>query len=243
MKCPYCSAENKSRVVDTTRDSQGGIRRRRECKVCDRRFSTYEKVLRATPLLVKSTGDREAFDREKLIRGIQISCAKRPISAADITNLVDEIETHLQHLGRDEVSSRVVGDMVIDGLKAIDPIAYIRYAIVYLGLDSLTSLRDMIDGLLDNTGSAVKRSSRPRKASKPASASTASSKADAASEDAAEDSGDDDDAAGDGAKGADAKTGAADSNEPDTTPAAATKPDSASAVTKKKPASDSTSSG
>lgn len=162
MKCPYCSAENKSRVVDTTRDSQGGIRRRRECKVCERRFSTYEKVLRATPLLVKSNGDREAFDREKLIRGIQISCAKRPISAADITNLVDRIETHLQHVGRDEVSSRVVGDMVIEGLKAIDPIAYIRYAIVYLGLDSLTSLRDMIDVLLVDEGPAAKRASKPR---------------------------------------------------------------------------------
>lgn len=162
MKCPYCSAENKSRVVDTTRDSQGGIRRRRECKKCGRRFSTYEKVLRATPLLIKSNGDREAFDREKLIRGIQISCAKRPISAADITALADRIETHLQHVGRDEVSSRVVGDMVIEGLKAIDPIAYIRYAIVYLGLDSLTSLRDMIDGLLADEGPSVKHTSKPR---------------------------------------------------------------------------------
>ena len=162
MKCPYCSAANKSRVVDTTRDAQGGIRRRRECKVCGRRFSTYEKVLRATPLLIKSNGDREAFDREKLIRGIQISCAKRPISAADINSLVDRIETHLQHLGRDEVSSRVVGDMVIEGLKVIDPIAYIRYAIVYLELDSLTSLRGMIEGLLADEGSSARRSSRPR---------------------------------------------------------------------------------
>lgn len=151
MKCPYCGADNKSRVVDTTRDAQGGIRRRRECKICDRRFSTYEKVLRATPLLIKSNGDREAFDREKLIRGVQIACAKRPISAGAITGLVDRIETHLQNMGRDEVSSRVVGDMVIDGLKGIDPIAYIRYAIVYLGLDSLASVKDMLDGMLDGT--------------------------------------------------------------------------------------------
>ena len=154
MKCPYCDADNKSRVVDTTRDSQGGIRRRRECQVCGRRFSSYERVLRATPLLIKSSGDREAFDREKLVRGIQISCAKRPIHASAITGLVDRIETHLQHLGRDEVSSRVVGDMVIDGLKAIDPIAYIRYAIVYLGLDSLTSIRDMLDSLLGEHGTS-----------------------------------------------------------------------------------------
>ena len=148
MKCPYCGAENQLRVVDTTHDSDDGIRRRRECKACNRRFSTYERVLRATPMLIKSNGDREAFDREKLIRGIQISCAKRPIPAADINNLVEEIETHLQHMGQEEVSSRVVGDMVIEGLKQLDPIAYIRYAIVYLGLDNLTSVRDMLDNLL-----------------------------------------------------------------------------------------------
>ncbi len=158
MKCPYCDVDNQSHVVDTTRDAQGGIRRRRECKACGRRFSTYERVIRSTPLLIKSNGDREAFDRDKLIRGIQISCAKRPISAAAIQGMVDRIETHLQHLGRDEVSSRVVGDMVIDGLKTIDPIAYIRYAIVYLGLDNLTSVRDIIDGLLaEKNGSSGAR--------------------------------------------------------------------------------------
>jgi transcriptional repressor NrdR len=148
MKCPYCDADNQSHVVDTTRDAQGGIRRRRECKVCGRRFSTYEQVLRAMPLLVKGNGDREAFDREKLIRGIQTACAKRPIPAAGINALVDRIETHLQQLGRDEVSSRVVGDMVIEGMKELDPIAYIRYAIVYLGLDSVASVRDLLDSLL-----------------------------------------------------------------------------------------------
>lgn len=157
MKCPYCEADGQSRVIDTTHDAQGGIRRRRECKQCGRRFSTYERVLRATPLVVKSNGDREAFDREKLIRGIQISCGKRPIPAADIKALVDRIETHLQQLGRDEVSSRVIGDMVIEGLKALDPIAYIRYAIVYLGLDNLTSVRNIIDGLLAEQGSAPPR--------------------------------------------------------------------------------------
>jgi transcriptional repressor NrdR len=158
MKCPYCEADE-SRVIDTTHDAQGGIRRRRECKQCGRRFSTYERVLRATPLVVKANGDREAFDREKLIRGIQISCGKRPIPAADIKALVDRIETHLQQLGRDEVSSRVIGDMVIEGLKALDPIAYIRYAIVYLGLDNLTSVRNIIDGLLAEQGATPSRGS------------------------------------------------------------------------------------
>jgi transcriptional repressor NrdR len=157
MKCPYCDSDNQSNVVDTTREYDG-IRRRRECKSCGKRFSTYEKVLRDTPLLVKGNGDREAFDRDKLIRGIQISCAKRPIPAAEINKLVDNIETHLQAMGRDEVSSRVVGDMVIEGLKAVDPIAYIRYAIVYLGLDNLTSVRDMLDTLLgDGKKSSTKQ--------------------------------------------------------------------------------------
>ncbi len=148
MKCPYCDADNESFVIDTTRDAQDGIRRRRECKVCGRRFSTYERVLREMPMLIKGNGAREAFDRDKLIRGIQIACAKRPIPAAGIHLLADQIEKYLQTLGRDEVSSRVVGDMVVEGLKSLDPIAYIRYAIVYLGLDNLTGVRDMIDGLL-----------------------------------------------------------------------------------------------
>lgn len=166
MNCPYCEAKNKSRVVDTTRDKKGGIRRRRECKKCGRRFSTYERVLVDMPLLIKNNGDREPFDREKLIQGIQIASSKRPIPAAGITNLVHRIETHLQQLGKEEVSSRVVGDMVIEGLKELDPIAYIRYAIVYLGLDSLGSVRDMIDSLLaDNDGGPAENSTESATAS------------------------------------------------------------------------------
>jgi transcriptional repressor NrdR len=103
----------------------------------------------ATPLIIKQDGTREEFVREKLIRGIRIACAKRPVSAADIERLVGEIEATLQTMGRAEVSSRVVGDMVIAGLKGLDQIAYIRYAIVYLGLDDLRSIREEIDRLLE----------------------------------------------------------------------------------------------
>jgi transcriptional repressor NrdR len=103
----------------------------------------------ATPLVVKQDGTREEFDREKLIRGIRISCAKRPVSAADIERLVGEIEATLQTMGKSEVSSRIVGDMVMAGLKELDHIAYIRYAIVYLGLDDLKAVRDEIDRLLE----------------------------------------------------------------------------------------------
>ncbi len=99
MRCPYCKFQE-SRVVDTTHDSRGGVRRRRECEHCGQRFSTYERPILATPLIVKQDNSREEFDRDKLIRGIRISCAKRPVSATDIERLVGEIETTLQSLGR-----------------------------------------------------------------------------------------------------------------------------------------------
>jgi transcriptional repressor NrdR len=137
-------------VLDTTHDSQGGIRRRRECLDCGQRFSTYERAILATPLLIKQDGAREEFDREKLARGIRIACAKRPVSAADIERLIGSVEASLQKMGKSEVSSRVVGDLVINGLKEMDQIAYIRYAIVYLRLDDLHALRGEIDRLLES---------------------------------------------------------------------------------------------
>jgi transcriptional repressor NrdR len=147
MRCPYCQNDD-SKVIDTTHDSHGGIRRRRECLSCGQRFSSYERPILATPLIVKQDGTREDFDREKLERGIRISCAKRPVSATDIERLVGQVEAELQRLGKSEISSRVVGDLVIKGLKELDQIAYIRYAIVYLRLDDLHSLRNEIDHLL-----------------------------------------------------------------------------------------------
>ena len=147
MRCPYCQYDQ-SKVIDTTHDTHGGVRRRRECESCRQRFSTYERTILATPLIIKEDGNREEFDREKLVRGIRIACAKRPVSAADIERLVGEIESSLQRMGRAEVSSRIVGDMVVKGLKELDQIAYVRYAIVYLHLDDLQAIRHEIDRLL-----------------------------------------------------------------------------------------------
>lgn len=149
MRCPYCQ-HDQSKVLDTTHDARGGVRRRRECEKCHQRFSSYERAILATPLLVKRDGAREEFDREKLERGIRIACAKRPVSATDIERLVGNIEIELQRMGRAEVSARVVGDMVIAGLKELDQIAYIRYAIVYLHLDDLRAIRKEIDRLLES---------------------------------------------------------------------------------------------
>ncbi|WKZ35277.1 MAG: transcriptional regulator NrdR [Anaerolineales bacterium] len=149
MRCPYCKHHD-SKVLDTSHDSHGGIRRRRECLKCRQRFSSYERPILATPLIIKQDGAREEFDREKLARGIRISCAKRPVSAADIERMIGQVETQLTKLGKAEVSSRVVGDLVMATLKETDQIAYIRYAIVYLGLDDLQSIRTEIDQLLED---------------------------------------------------------------------------------------------
>jgi transcriptional repressor NrdR len=148
MKCPYCKSDD-SRVIDTSHDRRGGTRRRRICTHCDQRFSTYERAILDTPLVIKQDGTREEFNRAKLIRGIQISCEKRPVSAADIERLVGDIESDLQAMGEIEVSSRVIGDLVIEGLKELDLVAHIRYAIVYLGLEDLNSIREEIDALLE----------------------------------------------------------------------------------------------
>lgn len=148
MNCPYCQSD-KSHVIDTTHDTRGGIRRRRECENCLQRFSTYERPILASPLIIKRDGTREEFDREKLLRGMRIACAKRPVSASEIDHMVGEIESAIQKMGRAEISSRIVGDMVINRLKELDQIAYIRYAIVYLNLSDLQAIRNEIDRLLD----------------------------------------------------------------------------------------------
>lgn len=147
MKCPYCQNE-KTRVIDTSHDNRGGIRRRRVCTNCDQRFSTYERPVLATPLLVKEDNTREEFSAEKLSVGIRVACAKRPVAANEIERMVGEIEAELQMLGKSEVPSRMVGDKVIKRLKELDEVAYIRYAIVYLRLGDLESIRSEIDRLL-----------------------------------------------------------------------------------------------
>lgn len=148
MRCPYCQ-HDQSNVLDTTHDTRGGVRRRRECEHCKKRFSTYERAILNTPLIVKKDGTREEFDREKLTEGIRMACSKRPVSAAQIEALVAEVESALQQMGRAEVSSRIVGDMAINGLKKLDQIAYIRFAIVYLQMSDLHQIRDEIDSLLE----------------------------------------------------------------------------------------------
>ncbi len=109
MRCVYCGQED-ANVIDTTHDARGGIRRRRECLACHQRFTTYERPIFSTPLVVKHDGTREEFDREKLSRGIRIACAKRPVPASEIDRIVGEVEASLQQMNKPEISSRVIGD-------------------------------------------------------------------------------------------------------------------------------------
>jgi transcriptional repressor NrdR len=146
MRCPYCGSA-RTRVIDTTRDARG-IRRRRVCRNCEQRFSTVERAILTTPLVVKRDGQREEFDREKLVSGLRTACARRPVSADDLERLVDRVEGRIRELGKTEIPSRVIGDLVIEELKALDPVSYIRYAIVYLGLEDLDAVRAEIDRLL-----------------------------------------------------------------------------------------------
>ncbi len=146
MQCPHCG-EADTRVVDT-RTASGGILRRRECQVCGQRFTTYEHIAPELSL-IKRDGRRESWDRQKVLNGIRIACAKRPIAMADIERLVDQIEEYVMSLGRAEISSKIVGEKVLEGLKALDPVAYIRFASVYLDLPDLQAVRAEIDRLLE----------------------------------------------------------------------------------------------
>jgi transcriptional repressor NrdR len=147
MKCPACGSGS-THVIDTVREPNGGIRRRRECKTCGKRFSTVERIVETMPLVVKRGGRREAFNRDKILGGVRTACAKRPVAADDIDRLVDQIEAQVLSLNKAEVSGREVGDMVLNGLRGLDEVAYIRYASVYLHLKDLESVKREIEKLL-----------------------------------------------------------------------------------------------
>lgn len=132
MRCPYCKEDN-DKVIDS-RSSDGGriIRRRRQCLVCERRFTTYEKVSETFRLnVIKKDTSRVPYDREKIVSGLQKACYKRPISAERIRALADKVEEDIFKHSDKEVSSRFIGESVMDHLKVVDKVAYIRFASVY----------------------------------------------------------------------------------------------------------------
>jgi len=153
MKCPFCGSAE-SRVIDT-REVGDGIRRRRECQTCQQRYTTYEQVAKVTLLVVKRDGRREVFDRQKLFQGIWTACAKRPIASEVIEDLVADIESSLYGLGQSEVPSRIVGEMVMERLKKLDGVAYVRFASVYRSFADLETLKREVDDMIDRGASPL----------------------------------------------------------------------------------------
>lgn len=147
MRCPHCGVSD-SRVIDT-RGSGERIRRRRECVRCGKRFTTYERVVLTNPMVVKRDGRREEFDRDKLALGVRRACAKRPVSVEDLERMVDQVEAQVCSIGKAEISSQVIGDLVMERLKNLDELAYILFASVYLPLTDLESMKLEVDRLLD----------------------------------------------------------------------------------------------
>lgn len=161
MRCPYCGYVD-TKVTDS-RESDDGIRRRRECLDCKRRFTTYERVQIAPVMIVKKDGRREEFNREKVRSGIRRSCAKLPVGSADIDAIVDEIETALNAAGSTEVQSSELGEMVMERLRELSHVAYVRYASHYKEFRSLEDLKEEFERL----ASTPRRSPRRAGAAQP----------------------------------------------------------------------------
>jgi len=150
MKCPFCGNPD-SKVIDS-RDSKEGamIRRRRECEVCAKRFTTYERVEEMLPAVVKKDGRREPYDRNKVVTGFKKACEKRPISIERIEQAVGEIESELLQSGEQEVKSTLIGEKVMQGLKALDDVAYVRFASVYRSFKDIGEFVDLIQKYENN---------------------------------------------------------------------------------------------
>jgi len=148
MDCPYCGYQD-SRVIDS-RDVDQGIRRRRQCLGCGARFTTYERLQSVSLFVIKKDQRREEFNRDKLLTGIRKACEKRPLPTGTADKLVDDIEAHLYRLGKAEIPSAVIGDMVMARLKNLDHVAYIRFASVYRDFTDITALKQEIDTLVSS---------------------------------------------------------------------------------------------
>ncbi len=148
MRCPYCSY-SESKVIDSRPAEEGTtIRRRRECLSCGKRFTTYEIMERLPLLVIKRDGSRQSFDRTKIITGMVKACEKRPVGADDIERVADEIEQELQSSLEREVSSAQIGEMIMERLKDLDQVAYVRFASVYRQFKDLNTFLEELNKML-----------------------------------------------------------------------------------------------
>lgn len=147
MKCPYCGKEN-TRVIDSRPTDDSSIRRRRQCDGCGKRFTTYEKVETLPLIVVKKDNNREPYDREKIVAGIVRSCHKRPISMKQINDMVDDIEGQIFNMEEKEIPTTTIGSIVMDKLKDLDEVAYVRFASVYREFKDVNTFMDEIKKIL-----------------------------------------------------------------------------------------------
>jgi len=151
MICPFCSHAD-TRVIDSRLGKEGNnIRRRRECIACGKRFTTYERIEETLPLIVKKDGRRESFDRAKIIGGLKKACEKRPISISTIEKLVDRVELSLQESGEKEIEASRIGEAIMEQLREIDQVAYVRFASVYRQFTDINEFMSELKEILDKS--------------------------------------------------------------------------------------------
>jgi transcriptional repressor NrdR len=149
MKCPFCSHEN-TRVIDSRpAEDNNSIRRRRVCDECGKRFTTYEKIETIPLIIIKKDNNREAYNRSKIEGGLIRACHKRPVSVQQITILVDEVENEIFSMVEKEISSQVIGELLMNKLKDLDPVAYVRFASVYREFKDVNTFMDELKKLLE----------------------------------------------------------------------------------------------
>ena len=148
MNCPFCDHPD-SKVIDTRPTEDGtSIRRRRECLACQHRFTTYERVEETPVMVVKRDGSRQLFDRNKIRDGIMHACQKRPVSYEDMDKLVHDVESAVQEAQVNEISSAKIGEMIMEGLKGLDEVAYVRFASVYRQFKDINTFMSELESLL-----------------------------------------------------------------------------------------------
>ena len=150
MKCPACS-NLENRVIDSRLNKEGNsTRRRRECLSCNERFTTYERVEKSLPYIIKKDGRREEFDREKILSGVKKACQKRPVSIKQMEILVDNVEQYCQELGEKEISAVVAGEKIVKELSNLDDVAYVRFASVYRSFKDVNEFMVELKDILKN---------------------------------------------------------------------------------------------
>ncbi len=149
MKCPFCNNEDTKVIDSRSQDDNTTIRRRRYCEKCGKRFTTYERIDTIPMTVIKSNGTRETFDKNKLISGIMKSCNKRPITANQIKEIADDVENAVMSSMDKEIESKSIGNMVMDRLKDIDEVAYVRFASVYRQFKDINTFMDELNKIMD----------------------------------------------------------------------------------------------